>query len=304
MRHAAQGYEKMIDYVFLLQMAINGLILGLIYALIASGLTILFGVLQIVNFAHGEFVMIGAYAMYIALPLFGLSYAPSLIIAVAASALFAVLIFELFLSRVAPGEFERGILVTMGISMVLIHGVQYVMTASPRMVDTEFGFAGISVGDIRVTWVRAIAAAIALAAFAGLYFCLNRTDFGRTIRAVAQNRDAALMVGIKPRNIARNAVILAGTLCGLAGAAIAPFQMVLPTMGMFLVFKAFAIVLIGGFGNVQGAILAGICLGVLESFVGGFFSIVWQEAVGFIIMILVLLVRPEGLFARAGVRVG
>lgn len=294
----------MLDPVYLLQLLLNGIVLGLIYALIAAGLSLLFGVLEIINFAHGEFLMIGAYAMFFVLPVFGLAYLPSLVVAVLISAAAGLILFELFLSRIQRGEFERGILITMGLSMVILYGVQFAVTASPRLVDTQFGFAGLAIGDIQITWPRVAAAGLSLLAFGALYACLNHTEFGRAMRAIAQNREAALMVGIRPRAVARNAVILATGLCGLAGAAIAPIQLVQPQMGQFLVFKAFALVLIGGLGSIPGAIAVALGLGILENFIGGFFSIVWQEAIGFIVMILVLMLRPEGLFSRSGVRVG
>jgi branched-chain amino acid transport system permease protein len=112
------------------------------------------------------------------------------------------------------------------------------------------------------------------------------------------------MVGIKPRTVARNAVIIATALAGLAGAALAPVHLVQPIMGQFLIFKAFALVVIGGLGSLGGAIVAGLLLGILESWVGGFFNIVWQETAGFIIMIVILMVRPHGLFGQRSMRVG
>ena len=124
------------------------------------------------------------------------------------------------------------------------------------------------------------------------------------MRAVAQNRDAALMVGVAPETVARNAVVLAAALCGVAGAALAPIQLVTPIMGQALIFKAFALIIIGGLGNIGGVVAAAVGLGLMESWVGGFFQIVWQEAAVFIVMIGVLLLRPDGLFNRGALRVG
>ena len=143
-----------------------------------------------------------------------------------------------------------------------------------------------------------------MAAFGALWFLLFRTQFGRAMRAVSVNREAALMVGIQPRRVARSAVIVATVLCGLAGAALAPVHLVQPIMGQFLILKAFALVIIGGLGSIPGAIVAGIALGILESWIGGFFAIIWQEVASFVVMILVLLVKPHGLFGASRVRVG
>jgi branched-chain amino acid transport system permease protein len=213
-------------------------------------------------------------------------------------------LFELFLSKLQQHEFERSILITIGISMILLYGMQYLFSATPRMVDTSYGFAGVDIGSIRITWTRIIAGGVAVGAFAMLYVVLQFTQFGRAMRAIAQNREAALMVGIKPRTVARNAVMLATALCGLAGAAIAPLQVVVPDMGQFLIFKAFALVIIAGLGNMAGTIAVAIGLGLIESWIGGFFEIIWQDSAVFVLMILALLLRPEGLFQRGGMRVG
>jgi branched-chain amino acid transport system permease protein len=293
-----------IDAVYLLQLTLNGLTLGLIYALIAVGLSLIFGVLEIINFAHGELLMLGAFAMAFALPVMGLLYWPALATAILGTMMVGWVIYELLLVRLRPDECERSILVTLGLSIIIIHVMQYIFTATPRLVDTQYGFAGVEIGSIRITWTRVIGAVASLAAFGGLYAVLRHTQFGRAMRAIAQNREAALMVGIRPKVVARNAVVLAAGLCGLAGAAIAPIQLVTPYMGQFLIFKAFALVIIGGLGNIPGAIVAAIGLGLIESWIGGFFEIAWQEASVFVIMIVVLFLRPDGLFKRGGMRVG
>jgi branched-chain amino acid transport system permease protein len=293
-----------IDATYLLQLTLNGITLGLIYALIAVGLSLIFGVMEIINFAHGELLMLGAFAMAFALPVMGLLYWPALATAILAVMMVGWVIYELLLVRLKPDEFERSILVTLGLSIIIIHVMQYIFTATPRLVDTQYGFEGVEIGAIRITWTRIIGAVASLAAFAGLYAVLRHTQFGRAMRAIAQNREAALMVGIRPRVVARNAVVLAAGLCGLAGAAISPIQLVTPYMGQFLLFKAFALIIIGGLGNIPGAIVAGIGLGLLENWIGGFFEIAWQEAAVFVIMIAVLFVRPDGLFKRGGMRVG
>jgi branched-chain amino acid transport system permease protein len=293
-----------IDAVYLLQLTLNGITLGLLYALIAVGLSLIFGVMEIINFAHGELLMLGAFAMTFALPVLGLLYWPALAVAVLVVMLAGFVIYELLLVRLRPDEFERSILITLGLSIVVIHTMQYFFSATPRMVDTQYGFDGVNIGAIRITWTRLIGAGGALAAFAGLWLLLRHTQFGRAMRAIAQNREAALMVGIRPRVVARNAVVLASGLCGLAGAAISPIQLVTPYMGQFLIFKAFALVIIGGLGNIPGAVVAAIGLGLVESWIGGFFTIAWQEASVFVIMILVLMVRPDGLFKQGGMRVG
>ena len=219
-----------IDPIYLLQLMVNGIMLGLLYALIAVGLALIFGVLEIVNFAHGEFLMAGAFAMAFALPATGLAYWPSLFAAVVVTAVGGLILFELFLSRLHHGAFERSILVTLALSIIILHAAQFAFSANPRIVDTQYGFDGFSVGAIRVAWTRVIG----------------------------------------------------------AGAAIG----------------AFALVIIGGLGNIPGSIAAALLLGLIESWIGGFFEIVWQEAAVFVLMIAVLCLKPHGLFQRGAMRIG
>lgn len=293
-----------IEPTYLLQLTLNGLLLGLIYALVAAGLALIFGVLEIINFAHGEVIMVGAYAMALAIGAFGGLYLPAMAVAVAVSALLGWLLYEGFLRRLRDKDFESSILITTGISMVLLYGFQYVFGSTPRLTTTEMGVEGLQVGAIRITWTRVTAAAIAAGAFAMLWVLLYRTQFGRAMRAVANNREAALMVGIRPTRVARNAVIVATALAGIAGAALAPVHLVQPIMGQFLIFKAFALVIIGGLGSIGGAVVAGIAMGILESWIGGFFPIIWQEVAAFVLMIAVLLFKPAGLFGRSDLRLG
>jgi branched-chain amino acid transport system permease protein len=144
-----------------------------------------------------------------------------------------------------------------------------------------------------------MAGGIAIVVFVGLYLFLTRTNSGRALRAVAQNREAALMIGLDPDAVARRAVMLSVVLCAVGGAILIPLYVFQPIVGQALILKAFAIVIIGGMGNVLGAALVALGLGILESVVGGFADIVWQNAIAFIGMIVVLLIRPQGLFAPA-----
>ena len=155
---------------------------------------------------------------------------------------------------------------------------------------------------MQIPILRLFALGLGVTAFVLLYLILHRTQIGKAMRGVAQNREAAIMVGIDPRTVSRLAVVIGIGLSGLAGAALAPIYAVHPLMGFAFVFKAFAIIIIGGLGNVSGAAVTAIALGVLESLIGGFLPQVMVDALAFSAMILVLLVKPQGLFGR-GVRV-
>jgi branched-chain amino acid transport system permease protein len=291
-----------VDLSFCLQLLLNGIVIGVIYALVAMGLSLIFGVLEIVNFAHGEFYMLGAMLAYFLTMNAGLGYWPTILVVTAVAVGLGYVLYEALLGSLQGEGFERSILLTLGLSMVLQNGAVFVFTTTPKMMQTRYSYSNVSLGDLRVPVMRLLALGLGLLAFGALYLILYRTRVGKAMRGVAQNRDAALMVGIDPRAVSRLAVAIGVGLSGLAGAALAPVYAVHPLMGFSFVFKAFAIIIIGGLGNIAGAAIAAVGLGVLESFVGGFFPLVMVDALAFTSMIAILLLRPQGLFGR-GVRV-
>jgi len=290
------------DPTFVLQLVVNGIVIGVIYALIAMGLSLIFGVLEIVNFAHGEFYMLGAMAAYFATTDLGLGYWSTVALVTVGATCVGVVVFEALLGSVRRESFERSILLTLGLSMVLQNGAVFLFTTTPKMVQGSYTYTNIGFAGMQVSVLRLFALGLGLAAFAALYAILYRTQVGRAMRGVSQSRDAAVMVGIDPRAVSRLAVAIGIGMSGLAGAALAPVYAVHPLMGFSFVFKAFAIIIIGGLGNVSGAAIAALALGVLESLIGGFLPQVFVDGLAFGAMILVLLVRPQGLFGR-GVRV-
>jgi len=291
-----------VDLSFCLQLLLNGIVIGVIYALVAMGLSLIFGVLEIVNFAHGEFYMLGAMLAYFLTMNARLGYWPTILVVTAVAVGLGCVLYEALLGSLQGEGFERSILLTLGLSMVLQNGAVFVFTTTPKMMQTPYSYSNVSLGDLRVSVMRLLALGLGLLAFGALYLILYRTRVGKAMRGVAQSRDAALMVGIDPRAVSRLAVAIGIGLSGLAGAALAPVYAVHPLMGFSFVFKAFAIIIIGGLGNIAGAAIAAVGLGILESFVGGFFPLVMVDALAFTSMIAILLLRPQGLFGR-GVRV-
>jgi branched-chain amino acid transport system permease protein len=287
---------------YLLQLVINGLVLGAFYALLATGLSLIFGVLEIVNFAHGEFYMLGAVAALLLIDLGHLDYWTTILVVTVAGVAVGWLLHRALLGGLAGRNFERSLLLTLGLGMMLQNGALYLLTATPRLVHTEFGMSAIRLAGVRLPWVRLLALGWAAVGLVGVWLVLYRTRIGQAMRAVAENREAALLVGIRPERVARLAVMLGIALCALSGGALAPVYAVTPTMGLVFAFKSFAIVVIGGFGSIGGAALAAVALGVIEALVGGLVSLVLADAVAFVAMILVLLFRPLGLFGT-GVRV-
>jgi branched-chain amino acid transport system permease protein len=287
---------------FILQLIANGISMGAIYALVAVGLSLIYGVLEIVNFAHGEFLMLGGFVAFFAVGTLGLGYWPAVLIAAGAIAILGLLLFDTLLHTLKPDDFQKGILLTMGISMILQNGTLYLLKATPRSITTQYGYDAVEAGDVSLSVLRVIAILVALAAIAGLHAFLQYTRSGKSMRALAQNRFAAIMVGMRPRVVARTVFVIGCGLSGLAGGVLAPIYTVDPLMGTSYVFKAFAIIIIGGMGNIWGAISAAMIVGMTESLAGGLGSVVLQDALAFVIMIAMLLVRPMGLFGR-GMRV-
>ncbi|MEO8655031.1 MAG: branched-chain amino acid ABC transporter permease [Ramlibacter sp.] len=290
------------DASFLAQLVLNGLVIGVMYALIAMGLSLIFGVLEIVNFAHGEFYMLGAVGAYFLTTNLGFGYWPTVATVTLTALCVGYVLYEALLVSLRGESFERSILLTLGLSMVLQNGAVFLFTTTPKMLQTAQTYSNFIFGEVRVPVLRVYALGLGLTAFALLYAILYRTQVGKAMRGVAQNREAALMVGIDPRAISRLAVAIGIGLSGLAGAALAPIYAVHPLMGFSFVFKAFAIIIIGGLGNISGAAIAAVALGILESLMGGFLPQVMVDGLAFAAMILILLVRPQGLFGR-GVRV-
>lgn len=290
------------DASLALQLVVNGLVIGAIYALIASGLSLVFGVLGIVNFAHGELYMASAMLAYFVSAHWTLPYALMIPVVVATAFAIGFVLYEALLRHFSGRDFERSVLATMGLAMVLQNGAIFMFTTTPRSAASPYTYVSYSFGEVSVPVLRLCALVLTGLALGLVALVLHRTQLGRAMRGVAQNPEAAAMVGIDARRVARLAVALGIALAGLAGAALAPVYAVHPTMGVAFVFKAFAIVIIGGLGNFGGSIVAALLVGIVESVAGTLFSLVIADGLSFAFMILVLLLKPEGLFGR-GVRI-
>ena len=276
----------------------NGLIQGSLYALVAVGLTLVYGVLEVVNFAHGELYMLAAFALFMAFSFLKVPY----VLAVAFTIL-ALMVLGFVLARTAivphlRRSFETTVLATLAASIILQNGARFAFTATPRQVIVPLEDVILTFGDVIVTGQRLLILVTAILAFAALQLFIRRSRAGKAMRAASQNKDACRMVGIDVRRIASQTMVLGAALCALAGAMVAPLYDIFPAIGTTVVFKSFAVVIMGGMGNVPGAMIAALILGVGESLAGGYLSIGAKDALGFSLMILVLLIRPAGLFGR------
>lgn len=278
------------------QAFLNGLLVGGVYALIASGMALIFGVMRLVNFAHGAFLMLGTYLSYYGWVFLGLN--PYLFFPLwgVVLFLFAVGIYRVLVRRVMGASDFLQILLTEGISLALIGLAQLVFGADYRQINlpianriTGFGSLHFSVGYI-LSFAVSVLLVIALTQF------LGRTEMGRAIRAVAQNRSVAPLMGIRVERVSAITFGLGIACAGIAGALLLPIFWTNPTVGAPYTLKSFVIVVLGGMGSVQGAALGGLLLGVAEQFTAYTWADRYTEVVNFVIFLLVLLFRPQGLF--------
>ena len=283
----------------LLHVLVVGLLLGGIYGLVSLGLNLIFGVIRIVNFAHGELVMLAMYGTYVCYATLGLDPYVSVLIVVPALFVVGVLMHRLVLQPL-HAESSMQIFATFGLLILFQNAVLALTRGEGYSVPSKLAATTFEVGDIRVTMSRlVIFVALTLAAIA-LHLFLKRTRIGKSIRAVTQDRQAARLMGI---NVERTFTITFGigaALAGLAGALLAPIYTLSPVIGGNFILAAFAVVVLGGLGSVAGAYFGGMIVGLVEAFAGFYIDPELKQAIWFVIFLAVLVVRPTGLFGQAG----
>jgi branched-chain amino acid transport system permease protein len=280
------------------QQIVNGLTLGSLYALVAAGLALIFGVVGLVNFAHGELFMVGGFALYELVSVEHLNFFLAAALTVVILAVFGAVVHEVALRRLIDKGWHVQLVATLAISILLQNIALRIWGATPKAVFTSYSFNTVVIGSVRFAQQRIIVLAVAIGAFVLLHFFIRYTKYGKAMRAVSQNRSACEVVGISIRRISLITFSIGAALSGAAAAAVGPLYDVSPTMGTLLTLKAFAVVIMGGFGNVVGAIYAAFVLGIAESLTSAYVSSAYADAVAFGAMILVLLLRPQGLFGQ------
>ena len=281
-----------------LQVIVSGLLLGGVYALLSIGLTLIFGVVRIINFAHGELMMVG---MYLTFWLFKTQHIdPYLSIIVVAPALFivGVGVQRFIIQPIFDSSALMKIFVTVGLFIALQNLALMLFKADFRTIQTSYSMSTIDLAGISFSVPRLVAFGFALVLLAGLYLLLKLTLIGKAMRAVAENRVVAELMGIRVQRLYLVTFGLGAALTGVAGALILPFTYVFPTVGGIYTLLAFVVVVLGGMGNMAGAFFGGLFIGLIESFSGVYISPAPKEAVYFVIFILILLVRPQGLFGK------
>lgn len=278
------------------QAVVNGLLIGGIYALVSIGVTLIFGVVKIVNFAQGEFVMIGMYISFFLATRWGIDPLASLAVSMPVLFLIGVLLQHFLIRRVLGLGDMPQIFLTFALSLLLLNLALLLFTANYRTVQTPYTEAALHLGEIYVPVAKLIAFVVAMGLSGALWVFLHATDLGKAMRAAAQNRDVAMLMGINPDRVFAVAVGVALALAGAAGSLLMPFYPAYPLVGQNFVLMAFVAVILGTLGNVTGALVASLMMGVAESlgiqFVGADSGLI----VVFLLLLATLALRPSGLF--------
>lgn len=279
----------------------SGLLTGGLYALVGVGLSLIFGVMRVVNFAHGEFLALG---MYGALWLFNQGHVDpfvGLALIVPAGLVVGYVVERLLLSPIAGAPEHTFILMTVGIGLIISNLLLFGFGAHPQSIYTAYSTSTFNLGGVTISQPLTASFALTVTIIAGLYWVLLRTELGRAIRATAQNPQAAELQGVDTARIRALVFGIAVALAAAAGTLMLPILYVIPTVGGTFTLKAFVVTVLGGMGNVAGAIGGGLLLGVTESLGATYFSSGYRDAFGLIAFLVVLLVRPAGLFGKSRV---
>ncbi len=281
------------NYEALLASAIDGLMLGFIYGLAAMGLTLIFGVMRVINLAHGPIIALGMFTTYLLTTQLGLNPYLSIALTLVLGLAFGIVMYFVAVHRVINQPELTTLLATFSVSLILIGLGTVVFTTTPRALDVDLG--AFRSGQITVLGTKFVAVLIAIAVAAGLYVLLYRTRVGKSIRAVANNRPAAEIMGINTPGILAFSFGLGTALATTAGGLIATMFAFTVLAGGTFELKSFVIVVLGGLGNPTGALLGGILLGLLEGVTTIFIPVGWVPVIEYVIFVLILLIRPNGL---------
>jgi len=272
--------------------------MGAVYALFSSGLTLIWGMMNVVNFAHGDFVML---AMYVSFFCFSLLHAgPLLAVPLAAVLLFGlgVLVYLLLIRAVMRGPMLGQILATFGLALLLRYTAFGLFSADFKTLPDTLTGGTFAIGGLRLEGARLIAGGVALVITLAMHLMLTHTMLGSRLLAVAEDRQAAMLVGIRPDRMQALAWGLGAASTGVAGALIALFYYISPTVGESLSLIAFVVVCLGGFGSVPGALIAGLGIGVIQALSAFWVGAVYQDAVIYVLFLAVLWLRPQGLLGQ------
>lgn len=282
-----------------LQYLANGVVIGSTYVLVAVGLTLIFGILGVVNFAHGEFYMLGAYAGLTAVTVFNAPIMLALLIVLVFSAALGLGAEVILHKPMKNRDATSSIISSFGLAVALQNAALLTLGPQPRLLRTELSNVPVEIGPVFLPLQRALIPLSMVVLIAALYGVLHYTWMGRSLRAMSQHPTVARLCGVRVERVATMTFMVGAGLAGIAGFLMSSVFMVHPIIGNMIVLKAFTVVILGGMGNIAGAAAAGLLLGVTESLTSGYLTNGLRDIVGFVIVIAVLLFRPQGLFGKA-----
>jgi branched-chain amino acid transport system permease protein len=282
-----------------LQHLVNAIVLGGTYALLGIGLTLIFGIMRVVNFTHGELYAFGAYTVYLVAAALGLNFFLGLVVAVVVGMLLGAMIEIALLRPMRAADIDTVMLVMIGAWIVMQNTELLIWGGVAKAIVTPFPDAPLVIGPVSISWLRVFVLAAALLLILAAYALIHRTKLGKAMRATFQDPDAAALMGVHIKGIHTATFAIGSGLAAAAGALLGPVFLVTPTMGDLASLKAFAIVILGGLGNITGATIGAFILALVEELGAGYVSSGYRDAMGFLIIIVVLLFKPTGLFARA-----
>lgn len=280
-----------------LQFVANGLVTGAFYALSALGLTLIFGLMRVVNFAHGELYMLGGVLGWFMTTYLGLNFFLGLALVAMIMGSFGWLVDRLLIERVRDQGEEPGVLLTIGLSIFLANATLFVIGPTPLKVQGALADGPIFLGPIILTKMRLLAVGMCILLILAAHLLIRRTRLGRAMRATFQDPMAARLSGIRIERVYAATFALGTVLAASAGMLLGSIYSAQASIGGLISLKAFVVVILGGMGSFGGAILGGLLLGVAEALWGGYVATGMVDIIGFVIVIIVLLARPQGLFS-------
>ena len=282
-----------------LQQMINGLSLGSIYALVALGYTMVYGIIKLINFAHGDIYMLGAYIGFIVTTKLGLGFVPALLIAMAGCALIGMTIERIAYKPLRHATRITALITAIGVSYFLEAGTQRVMGAGVQTFPNVFNNETLMIGSLRLSTQQIAIFTVTIVLMVALQFLVNKTKIGRAMRAVSVDADAARLMGVNVDATISFTFAIGSALAGAAGVLVGLYyNSINPLMGMLPGIKAFIAAVFGGIGIIPGAMLGGFFIGIVETMVAGYGSSLWKDAVVYIILILILIIKPAGLLGK------
>ncbi len=282
-----------------LQQIVNGLSLGSIYALVALGYTMVYGIIKLINFAHGDIYMIGAYTAFFVTTYMGMSFIPALIVCMIVCGILGVLIERIAYKPLRKSPRITALITAIGVSYVIEYTTQFFMGTSVRTYPQLLPNTSWQLGPVRISYIQMVIFTVTIVLMVLLTFIIQKTKIGRAMRAVSADENAAKLMGISVDNTISFTFLIGSALAGAAGMLVGIYyNAATPLMGMVPGLKAFVAAVLGGIGSIPGALVGGLFIGIAETMVSAYGGSMYRDAIVYAILILVLIIKPTGLFGK------